>query len=136
MNNLSFTLNNLKLEDFDYNSLTDWNRPLFSSSGRGASLYKVVARANKTLLKAQKLMDRIESVEQTSRYNVQSVPTNATIRKEYVRCGKLGCEQEPHGPYYYAYWKEESAGAGRSACRKKLKKRYIGTRLPNDITRT
>ena len=100
-------------------------------------MYKVVASANKTLLKAQKLMDRIESAEQTSRDNVQSIPRNATIRKEYVRCGKLGCEQEPHGPYYYAYWKEEmKTDAGRSACRKKLKKKYIGTRLPNDIIRT
>jgi hypothetical protein len=114
----------------------DWNKPLFFS-GSGASLYKVVASVNKTLSKAQKLMDRIESAEQTSRDNVQSIPRNATIRKEYVRCGKLECEQEPHGPYYYAYWKEEmKTVTGRIACRKKLRKKYIGIRLLNDITRT
>ncbi len=91
----------------------------------------VFAKTRKLLDKSQKLLDRIKSAEQTSWVNVQSIPTNATIRKEYVRCGKLGCEQEPHGPYYYAYWKEEmKTDAGRSARRKKLKKKY--TRLPNE----
>lgn len=43
------------------------------------------------------------------------VPKNATIRQEYVRCGKYDCDK-PHGPYYYAYWKDNA----------KLKKKYIG----------
>jgi hypothetical protein len=42
------------------------------------------------------------------------------IRKEYVRCGKLGCGLD-HGPYYYAYWKDEN---------RKLHKKYIGKYLP------
>jgi hypothetical protein len=95
----------------------------------------MISDANKTLSKAQKLVDRIESAEHTSRENVQSIPRNATIRKEYIRCGKLGCEEE-HGPYYYAYWKEEMKTDGdKSACRKILKKKYIGTRLPNGVIR-
>jgi hypothetical protein len=57
------------------------------------------------------------------------IPENATIREEYVRCGNPACqkcniddfgdtqaEQCFHGPYLYAYWKQD----------KKLKKRYIG----------
>jgi NAD(P)H-flavin reductase len=41
--------------------------------------------------------------------------TNATIRQEYVKCGDPDC-QTSHGPYLYAYWKQD----------KKLKKRYVG----------
>ena len=118
----------------DFNFLMDWNKPIFfKSNSRRTPISNVFAKTRKLLDKSQKLLERIESAEQTSRDNVQSIPTNATIRKEYVRCGKLGCEQEPHGPYYYAYWKEEmKTDAGRSACRKKLKK-YIGSRLPKKI---
>ena len=35
------------------------------------------------------------------------LPRNATIRKEYVRCGKKDCEMS-HGPYNFAYWKEKT----------------------------
>ncbi len=57
------------------------------------------------------------------------IPGNATIREEYVRCGNSNCQkcniddfggsqekQRFHGPYLYAYWKQD----------KKLKKKYIG----------
>jgi hypothetical protein len=43
------------------------------------------------------------------------IPPNATIRQEYVKCGNPYC-QNSHGPYFYAYWKQD----------KKLKKRYVG----------
>jgi hypothetical protein len=46
------------------------------------------------------------------------IPLNATIRHEFVRCGNPDC-QNSHGPYLYAYWKQD----------KKLKKRYIGKNL-------
>lgn len=42
------------------------------------------------------------------------IPRNATIRRQYVRCGK--CPRW-HGPYWYAFWELE--GATRSA--------YIGS---------
>lgn len=43
---------------------------------------------------------------------------------ERVRCGKAGCkcagaQGELHGPYWYAYWRDDG----------KLKSRYIGKRL-------
>jgi len=44
------------------------------------------------------------------------LPRNATIRKEYVKCGKVHCSRCRHGPYYYAYWGEKG----------RLKKKYIG----------
>ena len=43
------------------------------------------------------------------------IPPNATIRQEYVRCGNPDCQNQ-HGPYLYAYWKQD----------KKLNKRYVG----------
>jgi hypothetical protein len=46
------------------------------------------------------------------------IPLNATIRQEYVKRGNPDC-QNHHGPYLYAYWKQD----------KKLNKRYIGKHL-------
>lgn len=43
-----------------------------------------------------------------------------TYRLEGVRCGKAGCAKCPHGPYWYAYWREEG----------KVRSRYIGRKLP------
>lgn len=42
-----------------------------------------------------------------------------TYRQERVKCGRQGCTGCPHGPYWYAYWRE----AGR------MKSRYIGKDL-------
>ncbi len=38
------------------------------------------------------------------------------LRRQWVRCGKPTCSRCPHGPYWYAYWRE--AGRRRS--------RYLG----------
>lgn len=43
-----------------------------------------------------------------------------TYRQESVRCGKPGCRTCPHGPYWYAYFREGG----------KLRSRYIGRDLP------
>ena len=43
-----------------------------------------------------------------------------TYRQEQVRCGKRGCTRCPHGPYWYAYWRENG----------RLRSRYIGKTLP------
>jgi hypothetical protein len=42
-----------------------------------------------------------------------------TYRQEQVRCGREGCTRCPHGPYWYAYWRE----GGR------LRSSYIGKDL-------
>jgi len=39
-----------------------------------------------------------------------------TLRDEFIRCGRKGCKSCPHGPYRYAYWKENG----------KLRKKYLG----------
>ncbi len=60
--------------------------------------------------------------EPLQRYDV--VPKNANIREEFIRCGKESCNDCPHGPYYYAYWKDSTT--------KKLKKKYIGQFNPKE----
>jgi len=50
--------------------------------------------------------------------NNYNIPVNATIRQEYVKCGNPDC-QDLHGPYFYAYWKQD----------KKLNKRCVGKNL-------
>lgn len=45
-----------------------------------------------------------------------------TYRREWVRCGKPTCRRCPHGPYWYAYWKED--GRTRS--------QYVGRHLPGE----
>lgn len=45
-----------------------------------------------------------------------------TFRQEMVKCGKEKCTRCPHGPYWYAYWRED--GRTRS--------RYVGKELPGD----
>jgi hypothetical protein len=44
-----------------------------------------------------------------------------TFRQESVRCGRAACTRCPHGPYWYAYWRESG----------KLRSRYIGKQLPS-----
>ena len=44
----------------------------------------------------------------------EQVPATATIKREYVNCGKCPTQ---HGPYWYAYWSAKG----------KTRKRYIGS---------
>lgn len=43
-----------------------------------------------------------------------------TFRQERVRCGRKSCTRCPHGPYWYAYWRENG----------RLRSRYVGKELP------
>ncbi len=87
-------------------------------------LKKMYEKASSIIKQGEKLLVKINSKRQIARKkNSKSLPNNATIRKEYVKCGKefcLGCE---HGPYYYAYWRDEIG---------KLKKKYIGRHNPRE----
>ena len=48
---------------------------------------------------------------------------SVTYRLETVKCGKDSCTSCPHGPYWYAYYREGE----------KLRSRYIGRELPSDV---
>ena len=86
-------------------------------------LEKMYEKAGSIIKQGEKLLVKINSKRQIARKNSKFLPNNATIRKEYIKCSKefcLGCE---HGPYYYAYWRDEIG---------KLKKKYIGRHDPRD----
>jgi hypothetical protein len=97
---------------------------------------RIIARA---LVEADRRMKRrkriIKKIEDTRTLCIQrfiALPANVTIRKGYVKCGRDNCEMS-HGPYYYAYWKERiSISDNQSTTVWKLKKRYIGSYLPQN----
>jgi hypothetical protein len=89
-------------------------------------------KIDRLILKSEKLATRVESdklrseakaekEQLTSTNNSKRIPSNATIRKEYVKCGRSNCSQVKHGPYFYAYWKDDKG---------KLRKKYIGKYPP------
>lgn len=43
-----------------------------------------------------------------------------SFRQQHVRCGKENCNRCPHGPYWYAYWRDGD----------KVRSRYIGKTAP------
>lgn len=56
------------------------------------------------------------------------VDAGAAPRKRYrqqsVNCGKAGCTRCPHGPYWYAYWREDG----------RVRTKYVGKELPEGVT--
>jgi hypothetical protein len=68
---------------------------------------------------------QIKEIENASQTRLNSIPKNSTIREEFIKCGKDRCNLCPHGPYYYAYWKDKSYGN-----KSKLIKKYLGVMDP------
>ncbi|MBA3977733.1 MAG: hypothetical protein H0X50_06030 [Nitrosopumilus sp.] len=83
---------------------------------------EVIKRANERIKAIDK---KFEDSTSSSKLNCQSIPENATIREEFVKCGKDPCDMCPHGPYYYAYWKDKVIEN-----KSKLRKRYLGVMDP------
>ena len=77
----------------------DFSKPLFGY--KLSSFQKVFANANKRIEKSAKFLNKMKSKQLAYATRAKSVPENATIRKEYIKCGKQMCELR-HGPYYYA----------------------------------
>ena len=80
-------------------------------------LFKTLKHADRRIERANKFLRKTQTAKARSIENTKSLPENATIREEYVKCGKPLCLLE-HGPYYYAYWRDSNT--------KKLNKKYIG----------
>ncbi|PWU82417.1 MAG: hypothetical protein DLM72_01995, partial [Candidatus Nitrosopolaris wilkensis] len=83
-------------------------------ASRNKPLPYLIAEIKKHQEKVAKFINKIDTQKQTSINNSKDLPKNVTIRREYIDCGKLDC-QWVHGPYYYAYWKDENG---------KLRKKY------------
>jgi hypothetical protein len=82
--------------------------------------FKLLAGCDRQIAHCYAFLDNIKGQEITSKRNFKDVPLNATIRSENIKCGKSFCAYCPHGPYYYAYWKDANG---------KLKKKYIGAKF-------
>lgn len=96
---------NIKLEEFDrLDRLPKFYEKLYNGSGA-------------VIKQTEKFLEKINESRQLEIRNNQSIPNYATIREEYIKCGKSLCFGCKHGPYYYAYWKDENG---------KLKKKYLG----------
>ena len=89
---------------------------------------KLKKRIDRLHIKCAKLVAKVESeklrsvvraqtVQLTSTNNSKCIPYDATIRYEYTACGRSNCSQPRHGPYYYAYSKDDNG---------QLRKKYIG----------
>jgi hypothetical protein len=79
---------------------------------------ELMAEGNRLLAYSQALDNKEKSTRLACQTRAKSLPKNATIRKEFVKCKKPNCYHRKHGPYYYAYWKDPET--------KRLKKKYIG----------
>jgi hypothetical protein len=82
------------------------------------SRVKLMEEGNRLIAHAQALDNKEKTMKLACHSRYKSVPKNATIREEFVKCKKPNCHRQLHGPYYYAYWKDPET--------KRLKKRYIG----------
>ena len=80
---------------------------------------ELMEEGNRLIARAQALDNKEKSIKLACQSRSKSVPKNATIRKEFIKCKKPNCCRQQHGPYYFAYWKDADT--------KKLKKRYIGS---------
>jgi hypothetical protein len=83
--------------------------------------------SEKQIRQLREIDERLRRVVQERRASLPRPAVHAeqqfgsiTFRYETVRCGKKNCTRCPHGPYWYAYWKE--GGRTRS--------RYVGRSLP------
>jgi hypothetical protein len=82
------------------------------------SFVELIAEGNRLITEGQRLDNKEKSARLACQIRSKSIPKNATIREEFVKCKKPNCYHKEHGPYYYAYWKDPET--------KKLKKKYIG----------
>jgi hypothetical protein len=80
---------------------------------------ELMAEGNRLIARVRALDNKERLKKLACQSRSKSIPRNATIRMEFVKCKKPDCYCERHGPYYYAYWKDPET--------KKLKKKYIGS---------
>ena len=62
------------------------------------------------------LMLAAARLEQTGVHLPAANRPEVRYRSQFVRCGKANCTNCPHGPYWYAHWRESG----------KRKSRYLG----------
>lgn len=74
--------------------------------------------------------DALASERQRIQERIDELPPVAgsiSYQRQYRRCNRAACHRCPHGPYWYAYWRD---AAGQKQCR------YIGRYLPTRAVST
>ena len=61
-------------------------------------------------------------LERTGAIAQVGVSPKVSLRQQSVRCGRPTCTTCPHGPYWYAYWRENG----------KRRSKYVGKLLEED----
>ena len=87
--------NDIKLNEFD-----KFDECFYFSS---QYLHKLYNRTEAVMDNTRKFLDKLETDRYSVNQNYKSIPDNAIIREEYIKCGKEFCLRCKHGPYYYAY---------------------------------
>jgi hypothetical protein len=64
------------------------------------SVKKMYEKAGSIIKQGEGLVAKMKSKKEIIKRNSKRIPENATIREEYVRCGKDFCLRCEHGPYY------------------------------------
>jgi hypothetical protein len=77
-------------KEINRKTLLDLNKPLFGY--KRTSFQKVLANTNKAIERSNKFINKIKSKQLACAIRAKSIPENATIRKEYIKCGKEICE--------------------------------------------
>lgn len=90
---------NLEADKLIDEQLPDRMDIFHDTDGQKVELEKAIEKTNLVITKFENQMN-----EPVLRY--KTLPKNANIREEFVRCGKENCKDCSHGPYYYAYWRE------------------------------
>ncbi|MDQ4074467.1 MAG: hypothetical protein M3162_09230 [Thermoproteota archaeon] len=88
-------------------------------------LSDLIEEQKNAFMEALRKINSLSAKENDYKERIESLPKNASIREEFIKCGKDECNSCPHGPYYYAYWKDKINGNN------KLKKKYLGNAIGN-----
>jgi hypothetical protein len=68
---------------------------------------KILEKLDHGIANSNRFLSALRADERSSKNRLANVPPNVTIREERVNCKKYNCMMCPHGPYYYAYWKQD-----------------------------
>lgn len=60
---------------------------------------QLIEEGNKLIALAQALDNKEKSIKLACQSRSKTVPKNATIREEFVKCNKPNCYRQLHGPY-------------------------------------
>ena len=89
---------------------------------------KQMKELEKTNEKINAINNKFNGIIGSFKLNCQPVSENATVREEFIKCGKPSCNNYLHGPYHYAYWNEKTKLYNKKS---KLRKKYLGTMDPS-----